>query len=333
MDIMNTILFLTLYTVFLAALSHAVNETVEGNNEIFRNKHPSLHNCPSFELGPDEYILYPNGTIYVESYNKTYNESFYFLKDNTVTICVPDNPYPNTDYENENEKELENEYEYANNLKYLSQIGLSISMVCLVLHLLVFVLVPALRNLPGYNLASLCFSLFICYLFSIFTDSENLSKNRNMCIATAVLIQYFFMASFLWMSVIAFDVYRALLQATGNLRVSNMQFTLKKYGFYCIFSWGISLVFTSAALIADNANGIDELYKPQFERNCWFRYKESLLVFFAGPIFVMIISNLIIFFLSVYTIFSNRMKSDESSNKMLLKKQALLYFRLAVIMG
>ncbi|XP_035226084.1 G-protein coupled receptor Mth2-like [Stegodyphus dumicola] len=327
---MNEIFFLTFHIIFLASLSQAVNETVKEDGELFQGKHPSLYNCPVFDLNPKFYTIFPNGTLYIESINTTYNESLYILQDNVV--------YISSGCENETVNVTENEgikeEEFEGPLKYLSQIGLGISVVCLLLHLLVFALVPLLRNLPGYNLASLCLSLFIGYLFTMITDDENLNKNnRNLCIASAVLIQYFFIASFLWMSGIAFNIYRSLLQATGSLRICHIEFTLKKYGFYCVFSWGISMVFAAAALIADNVSDFPELYQPRFERTCWFFHKESNLVFFVGPIFSLIIFNLIIFVISAYIIFSNRMKYVDSNNKMLLKKHALIYFRLFVIMG
>ncbi|KFM83512.1 G-protein coupled receptor Mth2, partial [Stegodyphus mimosarum] len=326
---MNEIFFLTFHIIFFASLSQAVNETLEEDDDLFQGKHPSLYNCPVFDLNPKFYTLFPNGTLYIESLNAIYNESFYILQDNVVYISSGCEKETINVTENEGIKEEV----FEGSLKYLSQIGLGISIVCLLLHLLVFVLVPVLRNLPAYNLASLCLSLFIGYLFTMITDDEDFNKNRNLCIASAVLIQYFFIASFLWMSVIAFNIYRSLLQATRNLRICHTEFTLKKYGSYCVFSWGISLVFAAAAVIADNVSDFPEQYQPQFEKTCWFFRKESNLVFLVGPVLILIVSNLIIFIISAYIIFSNRMKYDDSNNKMLLKKHVLIYFRLFIIMG
>ncbi|XP_054719373.1 G-protein coupled receptor Mth2-like [Uloborus diversus] len=299
------------------------NEDLKLSENGTSGKHESLLNCPSFDLNEDDYVLFPNGTAFVEAYNKTYNESFYILRNGVLTICVPDFF----------EEDIDISREYLDNLSILTQIGLGISMVCLLLHLVVFCLVSELRNLPGYNLASLCLSLLLGYVFFIIANSTKVRELKPFCTAAATITHFFLLSSFVWMSIMAFDVYKSLLHATGSLRVTSAHFKLKKFTFYSLLAWGIALCFAAAALITDNVEGVPDIYRPFFEKSCWFEHRKALLVFFAGPVFAMICSNFTFFGLSAYTIFHNRMKKDQDSQRSVLKKNYLMYFRLAVIMG
>ncbi|CAL1283302.1 unnamed protein product [Larinioides sclopetarius] len=290
--------------------------------EEYLNKHESLKTCFSFDLEPDEYVMFPNKTAYVPTYNKTYEEEHYILLGSNIRICAPSEVFEETPSQLTTVA-----------LHYISIIGIGVSLVFLLLHIIVFAVVPDLQNLPGYNLASLCLSLFLSYLFMLLGTQESVFRNNLACTAVAVLTQFFFLGSFLWMFVMAFDLFRSILNATENLRVSMKGFKPKKYICNSLISWGISLLFAAAALIADNVDGIDELYKPRFEEACWFRSKVSLLAFFAGPLFALIGVNFLLFGVTAYNIFSNRMKTGDSSNRAYLKKNYLTYLRLAVIMG
>jgi hypothetical protein len=102
-------------------------------------------------------------------------------------------------------------------LKYITIVGLFVSLGCLVLHLAISAATPRLRNLPSMNLASLCMALFLFYSsFLVRTVLDGLP-----CVKLAVVIYYSMLATFCWMLVISFDVWNAIRSSTKNLQLSS----------------------------------------------------------------------------------------------------------------
>ncbi|GFS38457.1 g-protein coupled receptor Mth2 [Nephila pilipes] len=300
---------------------------IESDNGIYADKHESLKTCFSFDLSPDEYVMFPNKTAFVPNYNRMYEEHLYILISDHLRICPPSEIF---------EDDLALSSTVSLSLRYLTKVGLGVSMVFLLIHIVVFALVPDLKNLPGWNLASLCFSLFLSYFAMMSSDNDYVREAAGFCIASAVLTQFFFLASFLWMCIISFDIFRSMRKAVDNLRITNKVFNIKKYVISSVISWGIALVFTVAAIITDNVEGIDESMKPQFAMHCWFKTKNSLLVFFAAPVFVLIVLNFILFGITACKIFSNRTSSRMAhinQNHSSINKNYLMYLKLAIIMG
>jgi hypothetical protein len=68
-------------------------------------------------------------------------------------------------------------------------------------------------NLPAMNLASLCVALLLLYcsfLAGLFLEP--------LCVERAVITHYSLLATFCWMLVISFDVWRNVRQSTRNLQ-------------------------------------------------------------------------------------------------------------------
>lgn len=103
-------------------------------------------------------------------------------------------------------------------LGYVTLVGLGISVICLVLHLLAFCLSRSHRA-SANNLASLCVALLVAYM--AFLLGQVVRQHHAFCVASAVLTLYCFLAAFAWMLAIAFDVWRSLRRATTQLRYSS----------------------------------------------------------------------------------------------------------------
>lgn len=294
-------------------------ESREGKEELCR--------CPSFiQLDPDEFKIV-NGTAYVEVYNKYYSSSSYELKDSFLWICRPGFEQQETE-----EKTFAND-KYSTVLVYITIVGLCLSIVCIFLHLLAFVFVSKLRNIPGCCMACLCVSLLSGYVSFLVGFDDYIIRSGSPCVATAFSTHLFFLSSLLWMNVVAFDFLKSLLNATRKLRVLSSKLTFRNFYVYCLYAWGIALVFAIAAVISDNEPNFPNEYRPHFgERMCWFQQGKALLVFFAAPLFALICINIVFFGVSAYIITTNRLKSTGHQESM-LKRNLIMYSRLAVIMG
>jgi hypothetical protein len=101
---------------------------------------------------------------------------------------------------------------------YITVTGVSLSILFLVIHLLVFAMTPKLHNLSSMNLASLSYSLLVMYC-SFFVGSY-LKVSGLPCVVLSVVIHYTLLASFCWMLTIAYDIYRVIRQTSTQLLVA-----------------------------------------------------------------------------------------------------------------
>jgi hypothetical protein len=99
-------------------------------------------------------------------------------------------------------------------LKVITGIGSVLSLIFLVLHLVVFKILP---NLPSLNLASLSLSLLVLCC-SFFVDSF-LSDSDVPCVVLAVVIHYTLLTSFCWMLTIGYDINRVIRNNVTQLEI------------------------------------------------------------------------------------------------------------------
>lgn len=277
--------------------------------------------CPKFLLPEEEYVLGAlNQTIYIPAYGRTYGPNDFLIHtDKSVEICSGSLG-----------KILISKF--GDYMGYVTAVGLGISIIFLILHLIAFKLVKDLQNLSGKNLASLCVALLIADIS--FLTSQSLQIGTNACIASAILTHYGYLSSFFWMLTMAFDIWRTLKLATFELRVSSGK-QWKKFMLYSAWSWLAPAVFTVSAVLVDFAPAVtvDIYLRPLFGvHSCWFGHRQSLLVFFALPLAVVMICNIIFFATSAHMIFSTTSTTRYTASGS-TQRDFRLYIRLALVMG
>ena len=270
-----------------------------------------------------------NTTVFVPAYDKSFNSSSFEISGERILICVF-----------EELADSVGESKFSPEMGYVTVAGLGVSIVCLVLHLVASSLAPELQNLSGKNLISLCISLlggYSCFLANLFRTGGGRAEE---CISIAAAMFYFFLASFFWMLTIAFDVCRSLKIATKQLRLtSGTQW--KKFFIYSVFAWLTPLLILIAALILDlMSDEVENEFKPRFGLNdlCWFGNKKALIVFFAVPFGVIMVTNVVLFFLSACMVYdTTKTGGGHGAAKITCSGHSRdnfrLYLRLAVIMG
>jgi hypothetical protein len=168
----------------------------------------SLGSCQKIQLEAAEYEIEDSDTmtVFVPAYNTTFQLHEYRIgNDSRLTICLPGFIIGGV-------------HHLVHGLGYVTAVGVSLSIIFLILHLFVFVMTPRLRNLSSMNLASLSVSLLIMYC--AFVGASLLRQTGIPCIVVAVIIHYGLLASFCWMLIIAYDINMVLRQATTKLIVS-----------------------------------------------------------------------------------------------------------------
>lgn len=162
----------------------------------------SFYNCPKFELQFDEYEVINSSSVFIEKYNKTLTDDSFEIDDDVLMVC--------TTIANATDEVAK----FSSSLSIITIVCLGTSTVCLLLHLIAAYVSSELHNLSGKNLFSLSLALlgsYVSFTAAMFRDrDENAPSADSGCFALSVIAYFFFMSSFFWMLVIAFDVCRTL---------------------------------------------------------------------------------------------------------------------------
>ncbi|XP_032892988.1 cadherin EGF LAG seven-pass G-type receptor 3 isoform X1 [Amblyraja radiata] len=171
-------------------------------------------------------------------------------------------------------EQLEGDLEILAIVTYSS---ISVSLATLLLTFFILSCLNGLKsNIRGIhcNIVAAVFSAELVFLLGI-----NQTENQFLCTVVAILLHYFFMATFAWIFVEWLHIYRMQTEVR-NINYGAMRF-------YYAIGWGVPAIITGLAV------GLDpEGYgNPDF---CWISVHDKLIWSFAGPIAVVIVMNIVI---------------------------------------
>ena len=227
---------------------------------------------------------------------------------------------------------------FENHYSSVAYVCLVFSIICLTLYLILFCLVPDLRNLSGKNLSSLCVSLITVYCCFAIAPLGWLQSDVQFCKLIAFVKYYGLLASFGWTGVIAFDIYQTIRNSLSSFRYKTGPQTAR-FVTYSLICWSLPLfavVFAWLTDIGQFDHSIPDEFKPNFSRTkeCWFGNRKTLLAFFVLPVGVITVLNLTFFLLTskslLLTTNRNKLKHSGSSAS---KFDFNLYLRLFLLMG
>ncbi|XP_054720731.1 uncharacterized protein LOC129230358 [Uloborus diversus] len=271
--------------------------------------------CPKRILTKEMFTLTNNGSFYVNYSNTFLKQEEYEIYEKNgedvirIAICA---------------KEL---YLLPMTSVYLllSEITLSLSIICLVLNISVYTILKELRNGPGKILMSLSLSL-LCGHFFLLTGTHFAEVNW-LCYFAAVATHFGYIASFCWMTVMAFDIHRTF-SATQRRNSKH-----KPFFNYSLYSWISSLSLVVVSVTMDNSLDKDFEFRPKYgEPICWFNNKKGLLMFFIIPVLVLLVSNITFFSLTAFYLHKIS-RQTKMVNNFSDRTRYLLYIKLTVVLG
>ncbi|MPC19779.1 G-protein coupled receptor Mth2 [Portunus trituberculatus] len=297
--------------------------TLDPEAEVFTNYSKEFLECLKVLLNEDDFVELSNGTVHVPVYGRTYSPRDYQkYGDGGLVVCH---------IMEEASAEIR---KFSDALGWVSLVGLSLSCLCLLLHMSAFALLPELRNPSGRNLASLCLALLAAYITMLV---NMVSRTRATgCVILAVAMYYFFVTSFTWMNVIAFDVWYTFRLTQRQLRVSSGA-QWHRFIAYSLYSWLLPGAATVVLVLVDQIepSGLPEELLPRLGKTwCWFSHRKALLAFFAAPMMFLIVMNFV-FFVSTAVIITQTSSTAAASSARgnNPRGQYKMYLRLGVLMG
>ncbi|XP_053386553.1 uncharacterized protein LOC123538400 [Mercenaria mercenaria] len=199
-------------------------------------------------------------------------------------------------------------------LDIITKVGLCISIVGLGITILTFLIFKHLRNgrgqqvLVNLSVAMLCSS--IIYLVGI-----DRTESYGGCIAVAVLLHYFILVTFMWMLVEGLLQYLRFVKVLGTYIPKFMTKSM-------IPAWGIPLIPVIVVLAID--------YDMYYGGNgyCWLSWNPFLYAFII-PIAVIVLANIIVFFMVMCNLCCRRKHKGMVSNQS-DRKMAFLHFQAGI---
>ncbi|XP_057673944.1 adhesion G protein-coupled receptor E2 isoform X2 [Corythoichthys intestinalis] len=165
-------------------------------------------------------------------------------------------------------------------LQLLTSLGLSLSLICLLICILTFSLVRSIQSTRTTIHLHLCISLFVVAF--VFLVGITRTENQSACATIAGLLHFFFLAAFCWMCLEGIQLFRmVILVFNTNFRTSYMM----------TVGYGIP-----AMIVAISASVNPRGYGTP--RYCWLNVK--FIWSFLGPACAIIAINIFFFVITVW---------------------------------
>jgi hypothetical protein len=271
-------------------------------------------------LSPDEYVVFPNLTVYHNATESVFNFGEYLINENkgssntsnvtqnsllssnsTISVCLP---FKETFIKTESST---NTTSYA--LWVLTLIGFSVSIICLILLLITYGLFQELRAVSGMNLMNLSLSLLLSHL--IFLTGMSHFTGTKTCRVLAIFEHYLFQVSFVAMSVISYHSCYVISQPFAG-RVANTSW--RRFIKYSAFAWLAPAIFVAICVTLDKT----ETFLVEYGTNCWLgtvNAKLYLFLYFPWLYYCSLISSLSSVQYSVYIVMRRKGRGPYNARK------------------
>uniref|UniRef100_A0A8C0SW33 Adhesion G protein-coupled receptor E3 n=1 Tax=Canis lupus familiaris TaxID=9615 RepID=A0A8C0SW33_CANLF len=173
-------------------------------------------------------------------------------------------------------------------LAVITYMGLSLSLLCLLLAALTFLLCKAIQNTSTSLHLQLSICLFLAHL--LFLTAIDKTKIKVLCAIIAGALHYLYLASFTWMLLEGLH----LFLTARNLTVVNYS-SVNKFMKKLMFPVGYGV---PAIIVAISAASRPHLYGTS--NRCWLNLDKGFIWSFLGPVCAIICVNLVIFLLVLW---------------------------------
>nr|XP_023969548.1 adhesion G protein-coupled receptor E3-like isoform X1 [Chrysemys picta bellii] len=198
-------------------------------------------------------------------------------------------------------------------LTIITYMGLSLSLLCLFLAILTFLLCRSIRNVSTSLHLQLCLCLFLADL--LFLTTVTPTGSPVPCAVIAGLLHYLFLACFSWMLLEGLHLFLTV----RNLKVVNyISASRFKKRFMYPFGYGFpALVVAISAAVNPDGYGTS--------KHCWLSLERGFRWSFLGPVCAIILINITFFALTLW-ILRNRL-SSLNADVSTLRDHRLLTFK------
>ncbi|XP_043234625.1 G-protein coupled receptor Mth2-like [Amphibalanus amphitrite] len=212
---------------------------------------------------------------------------------------------------------------------------LLVSALFLLATLLVYCAVPELRNLHGRCLLSHVAALLAAYGCNLAAQVEVVYSSMAACQVTALVMYFSFLAACFWLNAMSFDIWLTFSRIRSAAPNRSQTGRFVKYSLYC---WCCPLVLTAVVITMQYAPDWlvppENFIRPRLgEQSCWFPGSWEMLVYFHGPILVLMTANLGFFVLTAKNLLQTEKDTRMAGRQKRGTERFKIYVNLFVVMG
>ncbi|XP_075401122.1 adhesion G protein-coupled receptor E4-like [Tenrec ecaudatus] len=164
-------------------------------------------------------------------------------------------------------------------LGVITCVGLSLSLLCLLLAALTFLLCRPIQNTSTSIHLQLSLCLFLAHL--LFLVGMDKTEPRVLCSVIAGAMHYLYLASFIWMFLEGLHLFLTV----RNLKVANYT-SASRFNKKFMYSFGYGI---PAVIVAVSAGAGHRNYGTS--KHCWLNLKKGFIWSFMGPVAIIIVVN------------------------------------------
>ncbi|KAK3700227.1 hypothetical protein QZH41_003999 [Actinostola sp. cb2023] len=262
-----------------------------------------------------------NGSIFVNASRRLYDWSEYIWQNRSLYVCEN---FTSVYFTKVRVSEDEGEV-----LSILTLVSMILSIVALVFVLVTYSLFTELRTPPGINLMNLSISILLAQLLWILGSGQ--TDKPIACTVIAVLIHYFFLVSFVWTSIIAFDTWSAFAAKGRRSFTDSKHKRLIHCLRYMAVGWLSVMVFVAICIAIDQSDAVTIGYHSS--KACWMANPWAILYFFAVPIALILLFNTVMYVLTMKAIHATTAQTRVATDHKDRRQTFGIYVRIASVMG
>ncbi|CAG4971220.1 unnamed protein product [Colias eurytheme] len=216
--------------------------------------------------------------------------------------------------------------------------ALLISSIFLLLVIIVYSIIPELRNTPGKILMAYIISLLGAFLSLAITRIilTNTNPTPEFCFGCNFIISFFFLSCFCWMTIMGFRMWRSFRKIVKHERISKRRENIILIR-CCVFAWGFPALLSTFTVVIDQVDltSVPWFIKPNILKKCFLSGKEKMLYFYA-PITILLFVNYIFFFATAcnfWNLYGNPDVLNKESKLKGIKNRLKVVIKISLLMG
>ncbi|XP_071823844.1 uncharacterized protein [Apostichopus japonicus] len=207
----------------------------------------------------------------------------------------------------------------------------SLSLIGLFLTFVNYCIFKSLRNLPGMITMNFVVALFFAQLVLI--PSYVSPANIVLCTLISTVGHFLWLAAFLWMTIIAYDVTRTF----GTSSLTRHGTSVKKQLLtYMLIGWLLPAAFVISCLILQKSTNLEGKFSYGEEGSCWLRPSLANFLLFGIPAAFCLCCNFIMYLVTVHGIRKAKQHTKMAKNMStsnIMKEQLLLFIKISILIG
>ncbi|XP_048473899.1 adhesion G protein-coupled receptor E1-like isoform X1 [Rhincodon typus] len=183
---------------------------------------------------------------------------------------------------------VEEDNHFSWNLSVITQVGISLSLICLGFTIVTFRFCTQVTNHNNTIHINLCITMFLAEL--LFLVGIHRTDNKVVCTIVAACLHYFFLAAFAWMCVEGIHLH---LMVRNLQKISNSCARNVLPWFMYPFGYGMpAIIIVVSAVVYPTGYGTHHY--------CWLTTERGFIWTFIGPVYVIVLFNTMLFAVTLW---------------------------------